>query len=265
MNPAAHHEDGAVASSPHAQTDHPGTAAAITSGPIAYIDPLRLTRECILELLAKRLPEFRITGFSHIDEAASGWTDGVQPCCVIYNSHSLPATEAQVTRDLCLLRDVVRRVILLSDIDETDNIVGAMRHGLAGYVPASLSLEVVSEAIRLVLADGIFIPASVLASVGSPVPLRPSGTSFTPRQKEVLLHLWEGKVNKIIARELRLSEGTVKVHIKQIMKKVSAHNRTQAVLITKQMFNQGLIPTAEMDPRRARLNDPAAGVPVKLP
>src|SRR5215475_5035429 len=130
MNAAGtHHEDGAVASSMHALADHPGAAAAIAYGSIAYIDPLSLTRECILQWLVERLPEFRIAGFSHIEEAASGWTDSVQPCCVIYNSHCLPATDPQVTRGLCLLRDIVRRVILLSDVDETDNIVGAMRHG----------------------------------------------------------------------------------------------------------------------------------------
>jgi DNA-binding NarL/FixJ family response regulator len=135
---------------------------------------------------------------------------------------------------------------LLSDIDETDNIVGSMRHGLAGYIPASLSLEIALEAIRLVLAGGIFVPASVLSSLGSPHRHRPSGVlkssphhiSFTPRQTEVLRQLWEGKQNKIIARELGMSEGTVKVHIKQIMKKVSAHNRVQTVLITRQMLNQ---------------------------
>src|SRR5262249_2872339 len=151
-----------------------------TRRPIAFIDPLRLTRECIVEQLAKTLPELRIASFSDVGNAASSWIDAAQPSCVIYNSHSLSAIDARISSDLCLLRDMAIRVVLLSDNEETDNVVRAMGHGLAGYVPAALSVEVVSEAIRLVVAGGIYIPASVLASVGSPASVRYSGSDSGP-------------------------------------------------------------------------------------
>lgn len=54
--------------------------------------------------------------------------------------------------------------------------------------------------------------------------------AFTPRQRQVLEHLSAGKPNKLIARELNMSLATVKVHVRQIMRKVGAANRTQAVL-----------------------------------
>jgi DNA-binding CsgD family transcriptional regulator len=57
--------------------------------------------------------------------------------------------------------------------------------------------------------------------------------SFSPRQLQVLERLNEGKQNKIIAYELGMAESTVKVHIRHIMKKLSARNRTQVVLMTK--------------------------------
>jgi DNA-binding NarL/FixJ family response regulator len=231
---------------------------------IAYIDPLELTRQCIAKELAERLPDFRIAPFGSVSEAGGRGKGKEQLCCVIYNSHSLPIEDAQLPHDLALIREMVDCIILLSDIDETHNIVGAMRYGLAGYVPASLSLEVALEAIRLVLVGGIFIPASVLSSVGSPERHRSRAVfksshhhiSFTPRQLEVLRQLWEGKQNKSIARDLGMSEGTVKVHIKQIMKKVSAHNRVQAVLITRQMFNQVEPSRPEPTSAAERLSNP---------
>jgi DNA-binding NarL/FixJ family response regulator len=240
---------------------------------IAYIDPLVLTRECIAKELAERLPDFRIAPFGSVSEAGGSGKGKERLCCVIYNCHCLHIEDAQLPQDLALLREMFDCVILLSDIDETDNIVGAMRHGLAGYVPASLSLEVALEAIRLVLAGGIFIPASVLSSVGSPGRHRSRGVlksphhhiSFTPRQSEVLRQLWEGKQNKIIARELGMSEGTVKVHIKQIMKKVSAHNRVQAVLFTRQILNQVEPLPPEPTSAAERLSNPPSPVSLGSP
>jgi DNA-binding NarL/FixJ family response regulator len=242
------HKDRVAASSLIVQTDRQWDATTITSGPIAhivFIDSLELTRECIVKQLAANLTEYRIAGFGRVDEIASGGTRSVKPCCAIYNSHSTPISDSQVTRDLYLLQNIVSgcRVILLSGIDQTDHIVGAMHHGLVGYIPASLTLEVVSQAIRLVLIGGIFVPAGILASIGSLEPFRSSDWSdswhyhirLTPRQAEVLRQLWDGKPNKTIAHELGMSVGTAKVHIKQIMKKAGAHNRTQAVLITQQM------------------------------
>jgi DNA-binding NarL/FixJ family response regulator len=57
--------------------------------------------------------------------------------------------------------------------------------------------------------------------------------SFSPRQRQVLERLNEGKQNKIIAYELGMAESTVKVHIRHIMKKLNARNRTQVVLMSR--------------------------------
>ncbi len=59
-----------------------------------------------------------------------------------------------------------------------------------------------------------------------------SGDEFTPRQTEVLKCLWQGKRNKAIAGELNMREGTVKVHVRHIMHKLHAQNRTQIVSLT---------------------------------
>ena len=85
--------------------------------------------------------------------------------------------------------------------------------------------------IRLVRAGGIFMPPNGFGFQGSAArsDARDTGLAhqFTPRQVAVLQHLRQGKANKIIAHELAMSESTVKVHVRNIMKKMKATNRTE--------------------------------------
>jgi DNA-binding NarL/FixJ family response regulator len=62
---------------------------------------------------------------------------------------------------------------------------------------------------------------------------------FTSRQMTVLFHLQRGNANKIIAHELGMSESTVKVHVRNIMRKMNATNRTQAVYKARQLWESG--------------------------
>jgi DNA-binding NarL/FixJ family response regulator len=69
---------------------------------------------------------------------------------------------------------------------------------------------------------------------------------FSPRQQEVLRRLWMGKPNKTIAYELSMCESTVKVHIRNIMKKLHVTNRTQVVVLTRPSSIGGDMSNAEM-------------------
>ena len=68
---------------------------------------------------------------------------------------------------------------------------------------------------------------------------------FSPRQIQVLERLQQGKQNKIIAYELGMCESTVKVHIRHIMRKLNARNRTQVVLLTNKMHCGSAVALAE--------------------
>lgn len=110
--------------------------------------------------------------------------------------------------------------------------------GAAGFIPKTDSAAVILQAMRLVLAGGIYAPVRLLSG-GSEVNMtacgakRLTGTgvdSLTGRQLEVLRLLARGLPNKLIARELDLSEGTVKVHILAIFRTLNVNNRTEAVI-----------------------------------
>jgi DNA-binding NarL/FixJ family response regulator len=109
--------------------------------------------------------------------------------------------------------------------------------GVAGYIPKSDSSAVILQAVRLVLAGGTYVPLRLLAhEAARPVPTVrtaapiPTVAGLTGRQQEVLALLARGLPNKLIARELGLSESTVKVHLLAIYRVLSVRNRTEAVV-----------------------------------
>ncbi|MEW6133051.1 MAG: response regulator transcription factor [Pseudomonadota bacterium] len=111
----------------------------------------------------------------------------------------------------------------------------AMASGALGYVLKSSSSQVMLDALGRVLEGGIYMP-SVLEGDTQPeesaslMPLSGQGIHLTHRQLEVLKLILRGKPNKIIARELDLSEGTVKIHVAAIFKALGVSNRTEAAV-----------------------------------
>ena len=121
---------------------------------------------------------------------------------------------------------------------EDDPVVirATLTAGAVGFLPKSEAPEVLQQALRLVLGGGTYMPAQALADLrhGAPPP-RPDASGLTPRQLDVLRCLMRGQPNKLIARELGLTEGTVKIHIAAILRVLQARNRTEAVVVARNL------------------------------
>lgn len=136
-------------------------------------------------------------------------------------------------------------VVVISATDNKSVIMEALDLGVAGYIPKTSSGEVMVNALRLVLAGGVYLPREVLAHAEAPAPSRDGNSGpeksrsdlsgLTPRQREVLNLIADGKSNKEIASLLGLSDGTVKTHISSILRTLDANNRTQAILVASRM------------------------------
>jgi DNA-binding NarL/FixJ family response regulator len=154
---------------------------------------------------------------------------------------SIAATAFAEVRDR---RPSVRIVVLSASTAHSD-VAFALEHGAMGYIPTTVSGQVLLGALRLVLAGGIYIPPELLgkdrqedtvantpeASDGSRIGRGPNASRpryLTPRQTQVFALLASGKSNKTIARELDMAVGTVKTHVTAILKALNATNRTQA-------------------------------------
>jgi DNA-binding NarL/FixJ family response regulator len=145
---------------------------------------------------------------------------------------------------------------VLSDRDDVEEVNRALTHGVRGYIPTSVECEIAVAALRLIGAGGTFVPAHALRSTADDQPegerqRRSGGLDLTPRELSVINLVREGKPNKLIARRLDMQENTVKVHVRNILKKLNAANRTHAVFVADRLLSQDAEPVASPNPVRA--------------
>ena len=119
------------------------------------------------------------------------------------------------------------RVIMLTTFSGDIDIQRALKAGAYGYILKSTPRKDLVESIRKVHSGKKSVPPEVAAHLAEHM----SGESLTEREIDVLRHLTGGNRNRDIAERLFISEETVKVHVKHIMEKLGASDRTQAVAI----------------------------------
>lgn len=149
-------------------------------------------------------------------------------------------------------------IIVISAVFDNNIVQRTIEIGVSGYIPKSSSNDLMLSAIHLVLAGGVYIPKALLdevpvssdamlelqnlKEVDSPKPPKDKSKKLTPRQIDVVRGIAKGLPNKLIAYELGLTEGTVKVHITVILKTLGVTNRTGAVI---EAVRKGYITKAE--------------------
>jgi DNA-binding NarL/FixJ family response regulator len=123
-------------------------------------------------------------------------------------------------------------LLVLSATHDRATVERALDLGAMGFIPKTANTRVLIDALRLVLSGGIYVPADCpgMGNVRPRAATRAEDLGLTLRQSDVLRLLVQGKPNKLICRDLRLSEGTVKVHVSAILRALNVHNRTQVVI-----------------------------------
>jgi DNA-binding NarL/FixJ family response regulator len=211
---------------------------------LVLLDERVLDRQCLAQCLTTFRMGKTILSCGSIEE----WRQQEQAlpaAAILLNIGSRKVADAKTGN---LIADLVRAthpipVVILADTDELDQILRALNLGAKAYIPSSIDFEICVEAIKFAVAGGTFVPASTLLALNNSIDKataadtdRPMASVFTERQEEVVQALRRGKANKIIAHELNLRESTVKVHIRNIMKKLKATNRTEVVYKLNEMF-----------------------------
>lgn len=130
-------------------------------------------------------------------------------------------------------------IVVLSANDDMETIRKAIDQGAMGFIPKSSNSKVMICALNLVLEKGIYLPPCIfLTSKRITLPNPPPAVSgdainqlgLTPRQREVLFLLLQGKPAKAICRDLDLSLNTVKSHTTAVLRALNVSNRTEAVI-----------------------------------
>lgn len=208
---------------------------------LIYLDPRTFTRDCIGRWLQSHLSGFSVCALPDPEQIMTAPAAGEKTRAVIINSGPERMSSAGVASLMSRLGELMPSVpvAVLSDYEDSENIRAAFDLGVRGYIPTSLASRVAVQAVHLVCAGGTFAPAAALLSSSSArngADGAPLIEGFTQRQAQILECLRRGMANKLIAYELNMCESTVKVHIRNIMKKLQAKNRTEVALMAAQIL-----------------------------
>jgi DNA-binding NarL/FixJ family response regulator len=121
-------------------------------------------------------------------------------------------------------------IVVLSATHDNDTVIAARAAGAQGFIAKTADADALMAAVRRVLEGGTCVIAdpSTLPD-GDGVRIRPDALGLTARQTDVLKLLAKGMPNKLICRDLKLSEGTLKVHVSAILKALNVRSRTEAI------------------------------------
>ncbi|MDF2997853.1 MAG: two component transcriptional regulator, LuxR family [Xanthobacteraceae bacterium] len=216
---------------------------------ILLIDDFALRRASLKKFLESWASEahFALDTLDHIpiyelDEIAA------DICLVVMNvgasSVEDPAMQGQLEELRQRMPDTP--LVIMSDRDGSGDVIATLRAGARGFISSRMDPHVMLRALDFIIGGGVFFPPDALLEVSDlpglgdgrdalPLANSLSVNGLTQRQHAVLKLLQQGQSNKRIARELRMCESTVKVHVRQIMRKLGACNRTQAALCAMEM------------------------------
>jgi DNA-binding NarL/FixJ family response regulator len=192
-----------------------------------------------LKLLLKTLGvASQVASCTRADQAISMVKNGPWELLLVdWNMGANSTGGAELIATLMALQPQMR-IVVISAESSSRRVHEAIEAGAVGFVPKEASSELLIDAIRITSHGGIYLPASVLdAPANTPAENKVEGAlslqgaypQLTPRQIEVLVWAVKGQSNKLIARTLGISEGTVKQHLNAVYRELNVSSRTEAI------------------------------------
>ena len=221
---------------------------------VGLIDCHRFSRECLATVIANLHADLMVLPFESVQHQITHGQSDID--ILIYCLHAGDNSEAAIMRNIRAIRDAIPDVpiVVFSDVEDAlqpKTIRTTLSSGAHGFISTrTTGILIAIAAIRFVKAGGTFVPLDQLLTNRPDRTPEPTETTqknpLTTRQMAVLSHLRQGKANKMIAHELSMSESTVKVHVRNIMRKMGATNRTQVAYKAQQLGNQaGIVKTSD--------------------
>ena len=208
---------------------------------VLLIDDHALFRAGLRELLQRR----GIVVIDAVGDSALGLRLASEqaPDVVLLDLRMPGRNGIEVLHDLRQANPEALVAMLTTSADEQD-VLQAIQGGARGYLLKDMEPDELIEALQQIVAGGTAVArelTGVLAkAVQGEVPAAKPRSAFsdlTPREMEILCHLAAGRSNKAISRELGITDGTVKLHVKGILRKLAVHSRVEAAVIA---VEQGL-------------------------
>ncbi len=196
---------------------------------ILIVDDHPVVREGLVAVLGDDR-DFRVVGTAGSAEEAVATAETARPDVVLLDLE-MPGTNGVEAIPTLRATAGHPRVLVLTAYDTEERVLGALRAGAGGYLLKGAAAAEIARAIRAVHEGGSYltprVAARVVAQVGA---LRRSGV-LSGRERQVLRLVAQGLSNKQIARQLAITERTVKFHMTSIFNKLGAENRAQAIAV----------------------------------
>lgn len=199
---------------------------------ILLVDDHPLFRRGVAQLIATQ-PEFEVIGEAASGEEGLEMTRKLEPDIVLLDVDMRGIGGLQALRQIKEL-NIDTQVIMLTVSDREANLTTAVRNGADGYLLKDADPEELLEKLRQAARGEVVFTESLMAILvdamrqNSPPP--GNDETLTDRERQILQLIAGGKSNKHIARELGISDGTVKVHVKNLLRKLHLRSRLEAAV-----------------------------------
>jgi len=203
---------------------------------VLLVDDHELVRAGLRTFLQLQ-PDMAVVGEANSGEQALALVAGLAPDIVLLDLVLPGMSGVDTARRLRVAHPEVKVVVLTSFAGQ-ESVLPAVRAGVAGYLLKDVGPAELADALRSVHAGGSPLHPAVAATVLRQV--NATADPLTPREREVLRLIARGLSNRLIARELVLSEKTVKTHVSAVLAKLGVTDRTQAALLAVREGMSGL-------------------------
>jgi DNA-binding NarL/FixJ family response regulator len=255
-------------------------AEALSDDPtVAVVDVMEFRRALVVHFLKDWAATKNVELLSLVPEQAHAvLREGIACKMIIFNAGAGSCASPDTISEIRVLRALApaASLVVMADEESRDDVFSVMQNGAEGYLSNQSAPDLVLRALSFVLEGGTYFPRSAvalapfsggaplravreassaefLATGGGALPTSDAGQSspnlhlskFSRRQKAILDGLCRGEPNKIIGRALNLPESTVKVHVREIMRKLSVSNRTQVAVVVSRMGGRSPGPLGE--------------------
>jgi DNA-binding NarL/FixJ family response regulator len=182
-----------------------------------------------LSLIIGAIPGVEIAGEAADGREAMQQFRTLRPDLMVLDLRMPGADGLDVVRTLLAERPEAR-ILIVTTYDTDEDIYNSLKAGAKGYLLKDSPRATIMEAVKEVLAGGTYTPACIATKLVS----RLGASSLSARELDVLRLVAEGRANKEIAASLGIGEGTVKTHLANLLTKLDAHSRTEAVARARQ-------------------------------
>jgi len=205
--------------------DEGGRVARATDVRILLADDHPIFAEALEALLRRRIPGCDLTVVSDMDAAQRALSSGDAYDLALLDLH-MPGAEGFDGIQQTVARFPKTPLVVISGAATAADVSRALQLGAKGFIPKTLPAQAIAAAVQVVISGGTYVPSEY----AHPIIRRPDLQAvLTPREAEVLALLVKGRANKEIGRALDLQEITIKLHVRNIFRKLGVRNRVEAV------------------------------------